>query len=77
MTWNRWQQSTTRGQSTLEYILIIAAVLVAVIVAANGVIKTKVGTVMGDAGTVIENSTKKLKGSLGLNTPAASGQPPG
>ena len=63
---SRRQQSTARGQSTLEYILIIAAVLVAVIVAANGVIKTNVSTAMNDAGAVITGASGKLGSSMGL-----------
>ena len=52
--------SASTGQSTLEYILVLAAILVAVIVAANGVIRPGVNQVMIDSKTVITGATTKL-----------------
>ncbi len=49
-----------RGQSTLEYILVLAAILVAVIAAANGVIGVGVGKAMGDATTTMTAATGHL-----------------
>lgn len=55
-----------RGQSTLEYILVLAAILVAVIVAAGGLIKPAVNKAMTDSKDTIESATGKLKAGLGL-----------
>ncbi len=49
-----------KGQGTLEYILVLLAVLLAVIVGASGPIKTAVGKMFDNSGLQIENSTKKL-----------------
>lgn len=56
-----------RGQSTLEYILVLAAILVAVIVAAGGLIRPAVNTAMTDASTTITNATGRLGAGLGLS----------
>ncbi len=60
------------GQSTLEYILVVAAILVAVIVAANQFVKPAVSKSMEDSSSVITGATSQLKTRLGLdggNTP--------
>ena len=57
-----------RGQSTLEYILVISAILVAVIVAANTVIRTGTNQVMTDANNTMTNASKKLSEKLGLGS---------
>lgn len=49
-----------KGQSTLEYILIIAAILVAVIAAANLLIKPAVNKAMSDAANAITDATNRL-----------------
>ena len=55
-----------RGQSTLEYILVLAAIIVAVIVAANMLVRPAVDKSMKNSSMVIENSTQKLQEKLGL-----------
>ena len=55
-----------RGQSTLEYILVLAAILVAVIAAANTLIKPAVTKAMTDSKDTIEGGSGKLKTGLGL-----------
>lgn len=55
-----------KGQSTLEYILVLAAILVAVIAAAGLVMKPAVNQAMTDSSNTIQNATGKLKGGLGL-----------
>ena len=55
-----------KGQSTLEYILVLAAILVAVIIGANTLVKTGVNNVMTDSGNVIKDSTANMKSKLGL-----------
>ena len=56
-----------RGQSTLEYILVIAAILAAVIVAATALINPAVTKTMSDSKGIIENTSGKLTTGLGLN----------
>ena len=55
-----------RGQSTLEYILVLAAILVAVIFAANTLMRPAVNTAMTDASNTITSATGKLKTGLNL-----------
>lgn len=54
-----------RGQSTLEYILILAAVLAA-IVAASTTFGTKAQSTVNKSGEVIDSAAGKLKSGLGL-----------
>ncbi len=61
-----WQQRWERGQSTLEYILVVAAILVAVLIAANEVVKPAVKQTMDDSTNVMKDATAKLKPKLGL-----------
>lgn len=49
-----------RGQSTLEYILVLSAIVAAVVVAANGVINPAVQQVITDARTTINQATDRL-----------------
>ena len=56
----------SRGQSTLEYILVLAAILVAVIVAANSLIRPAVNQQMTQSQAIIQNSANNLKTNLGL-----------
>ena len=56
----------SKGQSTLEYILVLAAILVAVIVAANSLIRPAVDHQMTQSQTIINSSADKLKANLGL-----------
>jgi len=55
-----------RGQSTLEYLLVIAAVLAAVIVAASQFMKPAVNKMLEDSKTTIESASGKLRSGLGL-----------
>ena len=55
-----------RGQSTLEYVLVLAAIVAAVAVASGTLIKPAINKAMTDSKSVIENSTGKLKEKLGL-----------
>lgn len=58
---------SVRGQSTLEYILVFAAILVAVIVAANSLIRPAVNAQMTNTNQMIENSSDNLQTGLGLD----------
>lgn len=58
--------SKQAGQSTLEYVLVLAAIVAAVAVAATTMIKPAVNKAMTDSKSVIESSTEKLKTGLGL-----------
>ncbi len=55
-----------RGQGTLEYILIISAILIACIIAANGVMKPAVQDTFTQSQTAIENGDKHLLKDMGL-----------
>jgi len=55
-----------RGQSTLEYILVLAAILVAVIAAAGSLVRPAVNQAMTDSTQTITAATGKLKAGLGL-----------
>lgn len=55
-----------RGQSTLEYILVIAAILAAVIAAAGLLIKPAVNNMLNESGSGITEAAKKVKIGLGL-----------
>ncbi len=55
-----------RAQSTLEYILVLAAVLLAVVVAAKEFIFPAVKTSMTESKGVIEKSSQKMKTELDL-----------
>ena len=63
----RW---SCRGQSTLEYILVLAAILVAVILGANQLIKPAVEQALTDSKETITDATKKLRAGLGLPQPS-------
>ena len=55
-----------RGQSTLEYILVLAAILVALIAVVGKTMKTGVENTLTDAGNNITNASKKVSEKLGL-----------
>ena len=56
----------TRGQSTLEYILVVAAVLGVIIVAATALVGPGVNSVMNESGSTMSEAAKKVKTRLGL-----------
>jgi Flp pilus assembly pilin Flp len=50
-----------RGQSTLEYIIILTAIVAAIIVVANTVVKDKVTGIFTHVSTEAENAANKIK----------------
>lgn len=55
------------GQSTLEYLLVLVAILMVLLVAiGSGGIQATVGRVLSDSKTVIDNAVIQAKGRLGL-----------
>ena len=54
------------GQSTLEYILVVAAILVAVIIGANVLVSGGVKDIMTKSDKTISDAAGKLKGGVGL-----------
>ena len=62
----RTSKRTQRGQSTLEYILVLAAILVAVIVAANSLMRPAVNQSLTDASNTMKSATGKLSAGLNL-----------
>ncbi len=55
-----------RGQSTLEYILILAAIIVAIAVLGKGLIRVGTENVLKDAKGVVDQASDKLSEHLGL-----------
>ena len=62
----RWSGRAHAGQSTLEYILVLAAIIAAIAIAAGTLIRPAVTKSVNDATTVIQDATGKLKGGLNL-----------
>jgi len=58
--------SAVAGQSTLEYILVLAAIIVAIIVAANTAIRPAVGNSLTESGKAINSAANKLITGLNL-----------
>ena len=54
-----------KAQSILEYIIVLSAIIVAVIAAANGPIKNAVTKMYGDSSTVIENNASGFLSKVG------------
>lgn len=63
---SHWSLVTVRGQSTLEYILVLAAILAAVIAGATTIIKPAVETALTDSGDTMTAATGQVKIGLGL-----------
>ena len=49
-----------KGQSILEYVIVLTAIIAAIVVAATGVIRTSIGSSMDNVGNSIIFSTNKL-----------------
>ena len=55
-----------KGQSTLEYILVLIVILVAIIAATQGIFKNAVNRMMNQSSTAVENAANKITNRLGL-----------
>ena len=55
-----------RGQSTLEYILVIAAVLIALVAAIQGVFRVGLNRMMSESSNTVETAAGKVQTGLGL-----------
>ena len=55
-----------RGQSTLEYLLIVVAVLLAVIYGVRTVMQTKVEDRMTDAGKLVDRAGTEFQTATGI-----------
>ena len=55
-----------RGQSTLEYVLVVAAVLAVIIGVAYTALKPAVEQTVNDSADTISAAADKVKGGLGL-----------
>lgn len=64
-------QAGARGQSTLEYILVLAAIVAAVALAAGNQIQPAVEKTMTDVQQTIESASGQLASGLGLPTGSA------
>ncbi len=49
-----------KGQSILEYTIVLAAIVAAILVASKGVIKNAISKAMNDSANLITNSAAKL-----------------
>jgi Flp pilus assembly pilin Flp len=58
-----------KGQSVLEYTIILAAIIAAIIAGA-GAFRSKVGSSLNTAGDIMEDATNALEGVLSVNTTA-------
>ena len=56
----------SRGQSTLEYILVLAAILFAIIAVVGTQIKPATEQTMNEAGNAVKNAANKFVTGLGL-----------
>ena len=52
-----WQK---KGQSTLEYIIVLTAIVAAIIVAANTIIKHRIGNIFDHVGTQAETAVRHI-----------------
>ncbi len=57
---------SVRGQSTLEYILVIAAVLIALVAVTVNVLRPAVESMSNESANTITNAAGKVKAGLGL-----------
>lgn len=64
---------TKRGQSTLEYALLLAAVLLAVIYGANMIIKAKAKEQMDAAGGILDKAKTELETATGTGGTGGGG----
>ena len=55
-----------KGQSTLEYILVLIVILIAILTATTGVFKTSVNQMIGQSSTAVGNAANKILSRLGL-----------
>ncbi len=55
---------TLKSQSILEYLIIVSAIVVAVIAAAQNIIPRTVGNMFNDTSALISSSTAQLKDHL-------------
>ena len=53
-----------RGQGTLEWLLVLAAIIAAVAVAAQTVLTTGINNTMGNAGKAVEGAAAQLQNRL-------------
>ncbi len=65
-TWAGLRKAGRHGQSTLEYILVLAAIVAAAAIAAVNLIGPAMNKQMTDSKGVIEDSSGRLKTKLGL-----------
>lgn len=55
-----------RGQSTLEYLLMLGVILLALIAFGSGTIRTGIQNVLTNSGQTIDAAAGKVQGGLGL-----------
>ena len=56
-----------KGQSTLEYVIILTAIIAVIIVFAGGVLKTKTQSTLEHVATQMDNQAQRITYSNGTN----------
>lgn len=54
------RQRRATGQGTLEYVLILAVVILAIIAAANGPIRKAIDKMFNDSASVMESASERM-----------------
>jgi hypothetical protein len=60
------KRKTAKGQSILEYVILLAVVLLAVLYGANNIIKVKAQQNMDTAGAILDKADSELRTSVGV-----------
>ena len=60
------ERKSRKGQSILEYVLLLAVVLLAVLYGANNIIKAKAKKNMDTAGAILDKADSELRTSTGI-----------
>ncbi|TAN61412.1 hypothetical protein EPN16_03260 [bacterium] len=63
---------TVKGQSILEYVILLAVVLLAVLYGANNIIKAKAKNNMDTAGAILDKADAELRTSTGTTTASST-----
>lgn len=71
------RSSASRGQSTVEYLLVLVAVLLVVMVAISGAIREKIRAQTTNAAAIMEKASTELKNATGTGPAVPPGTPGG
>ncbi|MBI2495992.1 MAG: hypothetical protein HYY90_05000 [Candidatus Omnitrophica bacterium] len=75
---HRVRRADRKGQSTLEYLLVVVVVLLAILYGVNGVLQGKLKSRMDSAGTLLDRAgTEFTTATTPAAAPGQGGQPGG